>query len=208
MNLLCSIRGHRPGDRQITNQGTRFSRCVRCGADLVRLNGAWAPPPKGQRIVWKGADEPTAERPNLPQVAAPTPAPLPRRDPGPEPKKPPYVLICDDDPLIAELLSHRLAGRGYRVGVAADGQEALASVAREAPDAILLDAMMPMVDGTEVLRRIRADPAFSGTRIIMLTARKQERDIVEALELGADDFVVKPFIPEELLSRLARLLAL
>jgi DNA-binding response OmpR family regulator len=108
---------------------------------------------------------------------------------------------------MADLLSHRLAGRGYRVSVAGDGRAALDRVAEERPDAILLDAMMPMVDGYEVLRRLRADPATAAIPVIMLTARKQEGDIVGALELGANDFVVKPFIPEELMSRLARLMA-
>lgn len=91
--------------------------------------------------------------------------------------------------------------------MARDGGEALAAAAEERPDAIVLDAMMPVLDGYEVLRRIREDEALSGTPVLMLTARKQERDIVGALELGANDFMVKPFIPEELAARLARLLA-
>ena len=79
-------------------------------------------------------------------------------------------------------------------------------MAKDRPDAVLLDAMMPIVGGYEVLRQIRADAALKDVPVIMLTARKQERDIVGALGLGADDFIVKPFIPEELLSRLGRLL--
>ncbi len=82
----------------------------------------------------------------------------------------------------------------------------LERLAEDKPDAVVLDAMMPVVDGFEVLRRIREQPATANLPVVMLSARKQERDIVGALELGASDFVVKPFIPEELIARLARLL--
>jgi CheY-like chemotaxis protein len=138
---------------------------------------------------------------------AAAPAPSTQRRASASAAAAPLVLVCDDDALVADLLTHRLAGRGYRVSVAADGREALERVAETRPDAILLDAMMPIMDGYEVLRRLRADQATAAIPIIMLTARKQEGDIVSALELGANDFVVKPFIPEELMSRLARLLA-
>jgi DNA-binding response OmpR family regulator len=92
------------------------------------------------------------------------------------------------------------------VSAARDGGEALERLAADKPDAVVLDAMMPVVEGFEVLRRIREQPATANLPVIMLSARKQERDIVGALELGASDFVVKPFIPEELIARLARLL--
>lgn len=117
------------------------------------------------------------------------------------------VLICDDDPLLLELMEFRLAAKGYEVVRAADGGEALAKAVQEAPDVILLDGMMPKSDGLEVLTSIKADERLSDIPIIMLTARKGERDIVSALEKGADDYLVKPFIPEELLARLARALA-
>ena len=116
------------------------------------------------------------------------------------------ILVCDDDPLLVDLLDYRLVSRGYEVIVARDGGEALARLQEMRPDAIVLDAMMPVVDGYEVLRRIREDEALAGVPVIMLTARKQERDIVSALELGASDYMVKPFIPEELVARLGRLL--
>ena len=103
------------------------------------------------------------------------------------------VLVCDDDVLLVELLSHRLGSR--------------VQAAQCSPDAIVLDMMMPVIDGQQVLRRLKADVATADIPIIMLTARRQERDIVGALELGADDYLVKPFIPEELMSRLARLMA-
>jgi DNA-binding response OmpR family regulator len=118
------------------------------------------------------------------------------------------ILVCDDDELLVDLLTYRLAAKGYDVTAARDGGEALERIAQETPDAVVLDAMMPVVDGFEVLRRIREDRATAHVPVVMLSARKQERDIVGALELGASDFVVKPFIPEELLARLARLLGL
>ncbi len=117
------------------------------------------------------------------------------------------ILICDDDPLLLELLEYRLASKGYRVTIARDGGEALELARNSAPDAIVLDAMMPVIDGYEVLRRIRNDENMGSIPVLMLTARKQERDVLSALELGASDFMVKPFIPEELAARLARLLA-
>jgi DNA-binding response OmpR family regulator len=116
------------------------------------------------------------------------------------------VLVCDDDPLLVDLLDYRLTSRGYDVVIARDGGEAMARLQEAVPDAIVLDAMMPVADGYEVLRRIREDEALAAIPVIMLTARKQERDIIQALELGASDYIVKPFIPEELVARLGRLL--
>lgn len=115
------------------------------------------------------------------------------------------ILICDDDPLLVDLLEFRLSARGFTVLVARDGGEALEIVGRRRLDAVVLDAMMPVIDGYEVLRRLRADPATADLPVIMLTARKAEHDIVTGLELGANDYVVKPFIPEELIMRLSRL---
>lgn len=115
------------------------------------------------------------------------------------------ILICEDDDLLVDLLEYRLNASGYRVVVARDGGEALARIAQSTPDAIVLDAMMPVLDGFEVLRRLRENPQTRTTPVIMLSARKQENDIVAALKLGANDYVVKPFIPEELLARLSRL---
>jgi DNA-binding response OmpR family regulator len=116
------------------------------------------------------------------------------------------ILVCDDDPLLVDLLQYRLAAKGYDVIVAEDGGKALRRLQEVRPDAILLDAMMPVVDGYELLRKIREDENTAKIPVIMLTARKQEQDILTALELGADDYMVKPFIPEELVARLARLL--
>lgn len=221
MSLVCRLKGHDPSPDEVCNGGRCFTRCRRCGADLVKEEDGWQPVPKGYRVVWKdSAGEPTKAAPAVP-VPEPPPAAPPPPAPAPPPPAPPvraapaapaqesagHILVCDDDPLVADLLAHRLGRRGYRVTVAADGREALERLAEERPDAVLLDAMMPVHDGYEVLRRIRADERLAGLPVVMLTARKQEEDIVGALELGASDFVVKPFLPEELMSRLARLLA-
>ena len=117
------------------------------------------------------------------------------------------VLIADDEPLLTELLEFRLGARGYETIVAHDGREALAKLEQERPNAVVLDMMMPVHDGLDVLRRMRASPEHRATPVIMLTARRSEADVVGALELGADDYLVKPFLPEELLVRLSRLLA-
>ncbi len=117
------------------------------------------------------------------------------------------ILICDDDPLLIELMSFRLKAKGFDVITAMDGEEALSKLASEQPSLVVLDAMMPRLDGFEVLSRMKGDSAVSHIPVIMLTAQKGEKDIVSALERGADDYLVKPFIPEELLARLSKLLA-
>ena len=116
------------------------------------------------------------------------------------------VLICDDDELLTELLEHRLGQRGYRTTVVRDGGEALASLAANPPDAVIMESMLPVHDGHEVLRHIRASSALKDLPVIILSARKQEGDILAALELGASDYVTKPFILDELVARLARLI--
>lgn len=116
------------------------------------------------------------------------------------------ILVCDDDEMLVDLLQYRLEARGFEVLVARDGGEALATADRERPDAIVLDAMMPVMNGEQVLRSLRGSDAGKDIPVIMLTARRQERDIVGALELGANEYMIKPFIPEELITRLTRLL--
>ena len=119
----------------------------------------------------------------------------------------PLVLIADDEPLLTDLLEFRLGAKGLATTVARDGREALAKFEEERPAAVVLDAMMPVHDGFEVLRRIRETYDAGQVPIIMLSARRSEEDIVGALEAGANDYLVKPFLPEELLIRLKRLLA-
>ena len=116
------------------------------------------------------------------------------------------ILVCDDDEMLVELLVYRLEARGFEVLVARDGGQAAAMAEAERPDAIVLDAMMPVMNGEQVLRQFRAREENHLIPIIMLTARRLERDIVGALELGASDYLIKPFIPEELITRLNRLL--
>jgi DNA-binding response OmpR family regulator len=116
------------------------------------------------------------------------------------------VLICDDDPLLTELLEHRLGQRGYRTVVARDGDEALALLRENIPDAVILETILPVQDGHEVLRQIRETDRLKRLPVIVLSARKQDRDIVETLELGADDYMTKPFILDELVARVARLI--
>ena len=116
------------------------------------------------------------------------------------------ILIADDDPLLRTLIEHKLAASGHEVVIAADGSEALEAAAREQPDVIVLDAMMPVRDGLDVLRTLKADPALRAIPVVMLTARRREDDIVGALRLGAADYITKPFMPEELVARIDRLL--
>jgi DNA-binding response OmpR family regulator len=116
------------------------------------------------------------------------------------------ILVCDDDEMLVDLLVYRLESRGFEVLIARDGGQAIAMAENERPDAIVLDAMMPVMNGEQVLREFRSREQNRSIPVLMLTARRQERDIVGALELGANDYLIKPFIPEELITRLNRLL--
>jgi DNA-binding response OmpR family regulator len=113
------------------------------------------------------------------------------------------ILVVDDEPSIREVVSLYLARAGYQVTTAGDGQAALDELARRAFDLVVLDLMLPKVDGLEITRRLRAT---SDTPIIMLTARSEEIDRILGLELGADDYVTKPFSPQELVSRVRAVL--
>ena len=116
------------------------------------------------------------------------------------------VLIVEDEPDIRALIVHHLAREGFRCRTAATGLDALSSVRTAAPDLLVLDLMLPGMSGLEVCRRLRADPATSGLPIIMLTAKADEVDRVVGLEVGADDYVVKPFSPKELVARVRAVL--
>ena len=118
----------------------------------------------------------------------------------------PTVLIADDDPVILDLLALKFGQRGIRVLLASDGETALKSARENHPDLALLDRMMPGLDGIAVLREMRADPATAHIPIIFLTAKRQEQDILEGFRLGVADYVIKPFLPEEVLARSLRLL--
>ena len=116
------------------------------------------------------------------------------------------VLIVEDEPDIRELVVHHLKREGYQVSVAASGEEALRQVQASPPDLVLLDLMMPAMNGLEVCRRLRKDPVTASLPIVMLTAKGDEIDRVLGLEIGADDYVVKPFSPKELLARVRAVL--
>jgi two-component system, OmpR family, response regulator ResD len=110
------------------------------------------------------------------------------------------VLIVDDEPTIVEVVARYLERAGYRTWTAATGEQALEAAARERPDLVVLDLMMPGMDGLRVMRRLR-DQASEPVGVILLTARGEESDRVTGLRLGADDYVVKPFSPVELVAR-------
>ena len=118
----------------------------------------------------------------------------------------PMILIAEDEPSIVELIKYNLEHEGFRVAVAMDGEEALIAVVEHKPDLILLDWMLPHVSGLEICRQLRRGSATRDTPIIMLTARGEEPDRVRGLESGADDYVIKPFSPSELMARVRALL--
>jgi DNA-binding response OmpR family regulator len=119
----------------------------------------------------------------------------------------PLVFVADDDELLQQLVCHKLAQRGFDTRCVDNGETLLQAVADALPDVIVLDAMMPIVDGFEALRRLRAEPRTAAVPILMLTARRGEDDVVMALSLGANDYLAKPFLPEELALRVRQLVA-
>lgn len=116
------------------------------------------------------------------------------------------ILIVEDDPDIAELVERYLAKAGFDTERAASGSEALQALAARPPDVMILDLMLPQVDGIEVCRSVRNNPAIAALPIIMLTARAEESERIVGLELGADDYMAKPFSPGELVARVRALL--
>jgi two-component system phosphate regulon response regulator PhoB len=114
----------------------------------------------------------------------------------------PLVLIVEDEAALVTMLRYNLEKEGFTVCEASDGEEALVQIAERKPDVVLLDWMLPLVSGIEVCRQIRRSPASRTLPIIMLTARGEEGDRVRGLNSGADDYVVKPFSPSELIARL------
>ncbi|MFQ5783349.1 MAG: phosphate regulon transcriptional regulator PhoB [Alphaproteobacteria bacterium] len=116
------------------------------------------------------------------------------------------VLIVEDEPAQAEMLRYNLECEGYRTITAADGEEALLLVEERDPDLVILDWMLPLVSGIEVCRRIRARKGGGGLPIIMVTARGEEADRVHGFDTGADDYMVKPFSPGEMVARVRAVL--
>ena len=112
------------------------------------------------------------------------------------------ILVVDDEPQIVELVEDYLKQADFRVVTARDGQSALTVARAERPDLVVLDLMLPGIDGLEVARRLKKDPKTVGIPIVMLTAKGEEADIVTGLELGADDYIAKPFSPRILVARI------
>src|ERR1043165_8109658 len=118
----------------------------------------------------------------------------------------PKILVVDDEPDALELIQYNLKAAGYDVVTAADGEEALKKARAAQPALVILDVMLPEVDGLEVCKTLRREPATATVPIIMLTAKAAENDRVLGLELGADDYVTKPFSPRELVLRVKAML--
>lgn len=123
-----------------------------------------------------------------------------------EPSQPPTILVADDEPDVLELVGYRLSRSGFTVVEACDGEEALARALDHVPDLAVLDVMMPKLDGYELTRRLRAADATQRVPVILLTARAQESDIATGFEAGADDYLRKPFNPDELVARVRAVL--
>jgi two-component system, OmpR family, phosphate regulon response regulator PhoB len=112
------------------------------------------------------------------------------------------ILIVEDDPALIELLKYNLEAEGFETAIVEDGDNAMAAIEDEQPDLIILDWMLPNTSGIEICRQIRQHSSIKNLPVIMLTARSEETDRVRGLKTGADDYVVKPFSPKELLARI------
>tara|TARA_R110002072_G_scaffold100429_5_gene221201 strand:- start:1612 stop:2310 length:699 start_codon:yes stop_codon:yes gene_type:complete len=111
------------------------------------------------------------------------------------------VLVIEDEPDILEVIQYNIEREGHKVIACRDGEQGLSRIRTDAPDLVILDLMLPGMDGTEVCRQVKADPVTRGIPIIMVTAKSEESDVVLGLGLGADDYIAKPFSPRELMAR-------
>ena len=116
------------------------------------------------------------------------------------------ILVIEDDPDIVELLRYNLERESYEVASAFTGTEGLAALRRAPPDLLILDLMLPEISGFELCRQLRRDPELQALPVIMLTARGEEADVIAGIELGADDYITKPFSPRELAARVGAVL--
>ena len=117
------------------------------------------------------------------------------------------ILVVDDEPTIVRLMEFILARQGHEMIVAVNGEEALQKIKTHQPDLVLLDIMMPRIDGYEVAQRVRADPQTAALPIIMLSAKAQDEDIRRGVEVGVDEYVTKPFTPDHLAQVVAEYLS-
>lgn len=117
------------------------------------------------------------------------------------------ILVTEDEPYISKMLAFRLEILGYEILLATNGEQALALIESERPDLVLLDIMMPVMGGFQVLQKMRSDEKTKDIPVIILSAKSQEKDIVAGLEYGATDYVTKPFSFPELIARICRVLA-
>jgi DNA-binding response OmpR family regulator len=116
------------------------------------------------------------------------------------------ILIVDDEPNIVISLEYLVKREGYEAAIAPDGEASLAALAEQAPDLVVLDVMLPKMNGFELCERIRADPRWRDTKILMLTARGRETEVARGLRLGADAYVTKPFSTKDLVAQMNELL--
>lgn len=116
------------------------------------------------------------------------------------------ILIVEDDAALGEMLSYNLASEGFETSEVADGDEAISTILDERPDLVILDWMLPNLSGIEICRQIRANASIKNLPVIMLTAKGEDPDLVRGLNTGADDYVVKPYSPAELIARIRALL--
>ena len=119
--------------------------------------------------------------------------------------QPVRIFVAEDDELLVMLLEQKLTQLSYVVSCFGDGKQALDAIHMEKPDLVVLDGMLPGMDGFEVLKTLKENEGTSEIPVVMLTARGMERDIVSGLKLGAEEYIVKPFMPEELSARIKRL---
>jgi len=117
-----------------------------------------------------------------------------------------YIIVIEDEKDILDVLEYNLKREGFRVSTSSDGREGLKMVRQDKPDLVLLDIMLPEIDGLEICRNLKSEISTRAIPIIMVTAKEEESDVVLGLGLGADDYVVKPFSPKELIARIKALL--
>lgn len=116
------------------------------------------------------------------------------------------IVIVDDEPNIVMSLEYAFKKKGFQVFIARDGEEAFNTISREVPDAIILDIMMPKVDGLETLERIKRDPALVQCKVVFVSAKNKESDIKAGMDLGADKYLIKPFSVKKVISEVEELL--